>query len=183
MICTVIFCLVFTAPAKWRVELRAKIYQYRNRCFHNFNLCHALRGVFNTRQTFVLSLCEIKRDFTLCSFWLEFSALLSTEVSSVLFALCRGCEFGLRMFTAILCHADICACFVLYSPRSNFGCSWQFLSFYLPLVNICIYLYIFHLQVTQTIKGSIYVLIIESGWNINLKKFPRRGENNGILPK
>ena len=33
MICTVIFCLVFTAPAKWRVELRAKIGQYRNRCF------------------------------------------------------------------------------------------------------------------------------------------------------
>ena len=32
MICTVIFCLVFTAPAKWRVELRAKIGQYRNRC-------------------------------------------------------------------------------------------------------------------------------------------------------
>ena len=33
MICTVIFCLVFTAPAKWRIELRAKIGQYRNRCF------------------------------------------------------------------------------------------------------------------------------------------------------
>ena len=33
MICTVIFCLVFTAPAKGRVELRAKICQYRNRCF------------------------------------------------------------------------------------------------------------------------------------------------------
>ena len=32
MICTVIFCLVFTAPAKWRVELRAKICQDRNRC-------------------------------------------------------------------------------------------------------------------------------------------------------
>ena len=28
-----IFCLVFTAPAKWRIELRAKIGQYRNRCF------------------------------------------------------------------------------------------------------------------------------------------------------
>ena len=27
------FCLVFTAPAKWRVELRVKIGQYRNRCF------------------------------------------------------------------------------------------------------------------------------------------------------
>ena len=26
------FCLVFTAPAKWRVELRAKIGHYRNRC-------------------------------------------------------------------------------------------------------------------------------------------------------
>ena len=33
MICTAIFCLVFTAPAKWRIELRAKIGQYRNRCF------------------------------------------------------------------------------------------------------------------------------------------------------
>ena len=29
---TVIFCLVFTAPANWRVELRAKIGHYRNRC-------------------------------------------------------------------------------------------------------------------------------------------------------
>ena len=27
------FCLVFTAPAKWRIELRAKLGQYRNRCF------------------------------------------------------------------------------------------------------------------------------------------------------
>ena len=33
LIWTVIFCLVFTVPAKWRVELRAKIGQYRNRCF------------------------------------------------------------------------------------------------------------------------------------------------------
>ena len=33
LIWTVIFCLVFTAPAKWRVELRAKISLYRNRCF------------------------------------------------------------------------------------------------------------------------------------------------------
>ena len=33
LILTVIFCLVFTAPAKWRVELRAKIGHYRNRCF------------------------------------------------------------------------------------------------------------------------------------------------------
>ena len=32
MICTVIFGMVFTAPAKWRVELRAKTGQYRNRC-------------------------------------------------------------------------------------------------------------------------------------------------------
>ena len=37
MICTVIFCLVFTAPAKWRIELRAKIGQYRNRCFKWIN--------------------------------------------------------------------------------------------------------------------------------------------------
>ena len=27
------FCLVFTASPKWRVELRAKIDHYRNRCF------------------------------------------------------------------------------------------------------------------------------------------------------
>ena len=27
------FCLSFTAPAKWRIELWAKIGQYRNRCF------------------------------------------------------------------------------------------------------------------------------------------------------
>ena len=31
LILTVIFCLVFTAPANWRVELRAKIGHYRNR--------------------------------------------------------------------------------------------------------------------------------------------------------
>ena len=35
LILTVIFCLVFTAPAKWRVELRAKIGHYRNRCLTN----------------------------------------------------------------------------------------------------------------------------------------------------
>ena len=40
MICTVIFCLVFTAPAKWRIELRAKIGQYRNRCFVYHNVCY-----------------------------------------------------------------------------------------------------------------------------------------------
>ena len=28
------FCLAFSASAKWRVELRAKIGHYRNRCFH-----------------------------------------------------------------------------------------------------------------------------------------------------
>ena len=33
LIWTVIFCLVFTPSAKWRVELWAKIGQYRNRCF------------------------------------------------------------------------------------------------------------------------------------------------------
>ena len=30
------FCLVFTAPAKWRVELRAKIGHYRNRCLTTY---------------------------------------------------------------------------------------------------------------------------------------------------
>ena len=34
LICTVICGLVFTASAKWRLELRAKIGQYRNRCFN-----------------------------------------------------------------------------------------------------------------------------------------------------
>ena len=33
LMCTVIVCLVFTASAKWRVELRAKIGLYRNICF------------------------------------------------------------------------------------------------------------------------------------------------------
>ena len=33
LIWTVISCLVFTAPEKWRVELRAKTGHYRNRCF------------------------------------------------------------------------------------------------------------------------------------------------------
>ena len=32
LICTVIFCRLFRASAKWRVELRAKIGHYRNRC-------------------------------------------------------------------------------------------------------------------------------------------------------
>ena len=31
LICTVIFCLVFTVPAKWRVNLWSKIGHYRNR--------------------------------------------------------------------------------------------------------------------------------------------------------
>ena len=40
LICVVIFCLVFTASAKWRVELRAKIGQYRNRSFiHSIGPC------------------------------------------------------------------------------------------------------------------------------------------------
>ena len=38
LIWTVIFCLVFTAPEKWRVELRAKTGHYRNRCL--FTLSH-----------------------------------------------------------------------------------------------------------------------------------------------
>ena len=33
LIRTVISCLVFTAPEKWRVELRAKTGHYRTRCF------------------------------------------------------------------------------------------------------------------------------------------------------
>ena len=33
---TIIFCLVFTAPEKWRVELRAKTGKYRNRCLRIF---------------------------------------------------------------------------------------------------------------------------------------------------
>ena len=33
LIYTIIFCLVFNAPEKWRVELRAKTGHYRNRCF------------------------------------------------------------------------------------------------------------------------------------------------------
>ena len=35
LIYTIIFCLVFTAPEKWRVELRAKTGHYRNRCLLN----------------------------------------------------------------------------------------------------------------------------------------------------
>ena len=34
LICFVIICLVFTAPAKWRVGLRAKIGHYRNSFFY-----------------------------------------------------------------------------------------------------------------------------------------------------
>ena len=34
LIWTVISCLVFTAPEKWRMELRAKTGHYRNRCFY-----------------------------------------------------------------------------------------------------------------------------------------------------
>ena len=37
LIWTVLFCLVYTAPAKCRVELRAKIGLYRNRCFLDLN--------------------------------------------------------------------------------------------------------------------------------------------------
>ena len=37
------FCLVFTASAKWRVELRAKIGHYRNRCFDYLIFCYLPR--------------------------------------------------------------------------------------------------------------------------------------------
>ena len=33
LIWTIISCLVFTAPEKWRMKLRAKTGHYRNRCF------------------------------------------------------------------------------------------------------------------------------------------------------
>ena len=41
LIYTIIFCLVFTAPEKLRVELRAKTGQYHNRCFGTYsdNFC------------------------------------------------------------------------------------------------------------------------------------------------
>ena len=45
MICTVIFGLVFTAPAKWRVELRAKIGQYRNRCSTDMKRLYELHDI------------------------------------------------------------------------------------------------------------------------------------------
>ena len=32
-----VFCLVFTAPAKWRVDLRAKIGRYRNTFFREID--------------------------------------------------------------------------------------------------------------------------------------------------
>ena len=58
LIWTVIFCLVFTAPEKWRVELRAKTGHYRNRCFEIFfspNICSPHESVcFDTSN--VLSL-------------------------------------------------------------------------------------------------------------------------------
>ena len=36
---TVISCLVFTVPEKWRMELRAKTGHYRNRCFTILTIC------------------------------------------------------------------------------------------------------------------------------------------------
>ena len=36
LICMVIFCLVFTAQAKWGVDLRAKIGHYRSTFITNF---------------------------------------------------------------------------------------------------------------------------------------------------
>ena len=48
LILTVIFCLVFTAPAKWRVKLRAKIGQYRNRCFYKPTLVDFKIGDFKS---------------------------------------------------------------------------------------------------------------------------------------
>ena len=46
LILTIIFCLVFTAPANWRVELRAKIGHYRNRCLEDL-LCPKVEGGTN----------------------------------------------------------------------------------------------------------------------------------------
>ena len=48
------FCLVFTAPEKWRVELRAKTGHYRNRCLLKLNLN---AGLENLSKMLVLSLC------------------------------------------------------------------------------------------------------------------------------
>ena len=55
LILTVIFCLVFTAPAKWRVELRAKIGHYRNRCLTIVNFTQPHHFIFfYLSETFML---------------------------------------------------------------------------------------------------------------------------------
>ena len=49
-----IFCLVFTAPAKWRVELRAKIGHYRNRCFRYKKYSNSIANVTVVVVFFIL---------------------------------------------------------------------------------------------------------------------------------
>ena len=43
------FCLVFTAPEKWRVELRAKTGHYRNRCFADMEIRGETSVLFSRR--------------------------------------------------------------------------------------------------------------------------------------
>ena len=56
-----IFCLVFTVSAKWRLELRAKIGQYRNRCVDKiWSLMYKREIVASLREVF---LCIVLTTF------------------------------------------------------------------------------------------------------------------------
>ena len=67
LIWTVISCLVFTAPEKWRVELRAKTGHYRNRYFGICNaksmFCQNIVPLGQLEAEILIDLCDIKRSY------------------------------------------------------------------------------------------------------------------------
>ena len=65
-------CLVFTAPAKLRVELRAKIGNYRNRCYHDLEAKTDLRASFSFQQRMEGHFSMLRFDL-LCNYVLNLS--------------------------------------------------------------------------------------------------------------
>ena len=107
LICTVIFCLVFTAPEKWRVELRAKNGHYRKRSFAHWldmgssvgrscPLKYLTIGCPWAAQTVILHIL----------IWLDSFPLLSQRTRTV------HCS----RYKAKLSHSTGCNCFSRESP-------------------------------------------------------------------
>ena len=79
------FCLVFKASSKWRVELRAKIGHYRNRCF-GYNVQSVHNNIFmciNSKHFIQLRIfCHNHSDCTIAS-WCLWSVTISTSKGNV----------------------------------------------------------------------------------------------------